>query len=400
MKLADILKEEVKNLMRGRYPVIWIIFCLPLLFTVLFGTVYQQNVVKYVPLVIYDQDQSSLSRTVIQAYGDSERFRIVSQVYTQEDMEQAIYNGTALAGLGIPRDFSKNVKQGTGTDVVLIVNSNNNMFANAAMGAAWEINRSVSVAVSQKLFEGMGQLPDAALKMAYPVRMGIRILNNPTAGYTPFMLSGLMLNGLQIAIMLVAAPLFSRELLRRQYAVSCPAWKIVLGKTIPCWLAAVLSFAICIVTMHYFYAVPLKGDLMDLFVISSAFIFFVIQVIFLFAAFAPNEVMSIQLPLLYIMPGLLYSGLSWPAFHMNEFAVFFAALLPMTYGADNVRDLLLAGYAPALWQDTAYMILFGCICSLLAGCVLSLRRRYTAQEIIAKISPALALRVGRYLKKS
>ena len=49
----------------------------------------------------------------------------------------------------------------------------------------------------------------------------------------------------------------------------------------------------------------------------------------LFAVCSPDEVMSLQEPPLYIMPGLLYSGLSWPDFYMNQLAEVIAFIFPM-----------------------------------------------------------------------
>jgi ABC-2 type transport system permease protein len=72
-------------------------------------------------------------------------------------------------------------------------------------------------------------------------------------------------------------------------------------------------------------------------------------------------------PLLYLMPGLLFSGLSWPQLAMNDLARFFSALMPLTYLADTLRDLLLAGYSPALSKNMAIMFAGGallCLCTI------------------------------------
>lgn len=101
--------------------------------------------------------------------------------------------------------------------MLILVDSANNMFGNAAMTAANEINKTLAVGIASQLLEAGNQLPQAAMSMAYPVRMGIRIINNPTTGYSPFMLAGLTMNGLQIAIMLVICPLVAREFHHRVY---------------------------------------------------------------------------------------------------------------------------------------------------------------------------------------
>ncbi len=374
MKFLQVMRDEGKYLLSGRVPLLLIIFFLPLFFTVLFGVIYQQNVVKHIPTIIYDQDQSSLSRTLVQMYADSERYDIQGYVDTQEEMEQAIADSRAMAAVAIPRDFSKRVKTGAGAEVGLIVNSTNNMFGNAALSSAQEIQRSFSVAVAQKQMEGLGKLPKDAMNMAYPVHLGVRILNNPATGYAPFMLAGLMLNGFQIGLMLAAAPVLVTECLRRRYGKEYPSWLILLAKFVPYWLAAVAAYFLSLLAVVYGFQVPMRGSWLDALVLGGCFAFFVLGVMQIFSACSPGRVMSLQAPMVYIMPGLLYSGLSWPAFDMNELAGDLSLILPISYAGDNLRDILLAGYAPALWHDCGRMLLGGCIGILIGLAVFSLRR--------------------------
>lgn len=84
------------------------------------------------PLVICDEEQSVVSRTIVQAYSDAEKFQLVDQVTRSEDMVDDLNSGKALVGLYIPEDLSKQVKLGNPVPLMLTVNSANNMFGNAA----------------------------------------------------------------------------------------------------------------------------------------------------------------------------------------------------------------------------------------------------------------------------
>ena len=101
-----------------------------------------------------------------------------------------------------------------------------------------------------------------------------------------------------------------------------------------------------------------------------------------FGVCSPNEVMSIQEPLLYIMPGLLYSGLSWPDFYMNRVAEVIAFLFPMRHAADYVRDILLSGYAPQLASQCLQLLGIGLFCFFLGIVGFMLRRRYGTRKMI------------------
>ena len=371
--------QTLHELTHGRFPLAILLVGTPLFFTVILGEVYEKNVVNDIPLVIYDQDQSSLSRQLIQAYGDSERFTIVSYVQTEEDMKNRLATGEALAALEIPEDFSKEVRSGRGKDVLLMVNSANNMFANGALVASKEISRSVSVAVGQRLLEGSNLLPAEAMNAAYPVHMGVRILGNPTNGYSPFMLGGLMLNGLQIGFMVSFAPVLAGELKRKKYA-QCPAFIFILASACAYLFFSMLGYFLSLGLLTAGYAIPFRGSLFQATILGLAFLVFLAGVLSLFSACSPTRELALQAPMVYIMPGTLYGGLSWPSFTRNVAATAYAKLMPMTYAGVTLRDIMLMGYAPDLWQNILIMLAAGLGTGCLAGGIFILRRRHGAKK--------------------
>lgn len=114
----------------------------------------------------------------------------------------------------------------------------------------------------------------------------------------------------------------------------------------------------------------------------TAFCLAVTGIMVLFAVLSPDAVMSIEMPLLYIMPGLLYSGLSWPDFYMSDVAAAIAQIFPMRHAADSIRDILLAGYAPALVSQSLQLLLMGTGAFVLGTAIFALRRRYGMKTVL------------------
>ncbi len=214
MNITDLLRQELRVLFWGRFPAALWLFGVPLLFCLLFGLVYSPKVVKNIPIVVYDQDQTATSRIAVQAFLDSERYDIVAQVTSQEAMEQYLKNHDAVASLVIPPDFSENIKFGRTAQLLIEVNAANLMYANTILSTSQEIVQTLSVGMSQKLLEGVNKLPEQALRLAMPVGFSVRILNNPTLSYSNFILPGMGGNGLQIGIILVASTLLTKEYAR------------------------------------------------------------------------------------------------------------------------------------------------------------------------------------------
>ncbi|WP_371381040.1 ABC transporter permease [Sporomusa aerivorans] len=359
MKLTEITLLELKALFGRKRPAALLLFGIPILYSLLFGYVYRSNVIKNIPTVIYDQDQTATSRALTQAYMDSERYQVVDQVMTQEAMEQSLRENRAQVAISIPPRFAQNIKLGLASEILIVTNSVNNMYANTVISSSQEIIQTFSAATGQKLLEGINQMPASALRSVAPVKLGVRIINNPTTSYTNFMLAGLMANGVQIAILLVAGPLLVREYGRLSRWQTTSSTALVTGKLLACWISALGAFLASLGIIAVFFGVPVRGNPASLILLGSAFTFLVVNISLFFSAIAKNEVSALQTPLLYLMPGLLFSGLSWPQFAMNDFARFFSALMPLTYLADTLRDLTLAGYSPALLKNIAIMFAGG-----------------------------------------
>ena len=374
------MRQEWQKMRQGRVPIVGLIVLVPLLYTVLFGAVYSKNAVTDIPLVILDEDQTTLSRKLVQVYADSEKFTIVHQTNREEDAEEVLQNGTALAALEIPVNFQKDIETGRQPTAAFAVNSANNVFGNVALLASWELNRTFSIAVGQKLLEGINILPGDAMDAAYPIHIGVRILGNPTAGFADFILAGLSANGAQIGLMITVTPLLTILLCQRKYAGES-AGKVMLGRLVPYFAVSFPALLLSLRLSCGLFAVPMRGAWWQVALLSGSFLYFVLGVLMIFSVLSPDAVMAVQMPLFYIMPSILYSGLSWPMESMTAGTRLYAACMPMTYLAGTLRDVMLLGASPDFWLSTGRMLLYGTGCLLLAGGVFSWRWRRQGRSL-------------------
>lgn len=51
---------------------------------------------------------------------------------------------------------------------------------------------------------------------------------------------------------------------------------------------------------------------------------------------------------------------------MSNAAEFFSKLMPISYTGENLRDILLSGYAPNFWQDFKTLIIYALISLVIA----------------------------------
>lgn len=353
-ELQTAFTQELSGTGRFNKTALMLLVLMPLVYTIIFGYTYAANVLNDIPMVVCDLQQSKISRTVITNYDTSDRFTIVKHVNSLEELQECIKSGQAKAGLYIEPDLDKRIKTALPAEVNIIIDATNVVYGSASLVAAEEINLNLLAAGEQKIFERLSYYPDKALKTAYPAAISTRILNNPTNSYTNFMLLGLVCNGIQISLYLYTADTFIKNRSRRW---SFPT-ALLLGKGLAIGITSVTSFIFCLWLAHTIFAVPLRAAWYEFLSLLVAFELLFIALGIFFALAFGRAVNAIQETLLFIMPGLLYSGLSWPNEWVGSLPTYIRALFPITYLAIPLRDLSLQGYSYILKDN---------ICTLLAG---------------------------------
>lgn len=381
MNIFKFAKEESSTFLSIKSKLLYILLLLPLCYTVLLGLVYSKNVMSELPTVIYDQDNSLASRTLINMFDDSDKYQVVAQVQSTEELESLLKNETAMVGVVIPPNFAKDIKLSLGTDVLITVNASNIMYNNVMMSSCQEIIQTFVAGTGEKILEAGNKLPTQALATVMPINIKVRIINNPVTGYNEFMLGGLGINGLQIAILLVVITALNKEYNKKIIIGVKKSLAMVCGKLIPYWVVANFSFLLVVLAVNNIFAVPWRGNFLETLILGSAFSFLLIAICFVFSALFPDPVQAIQMPLLYLMPGLLYSGLSWPDFAMSSLGQAISAVMPLKYVCVSLRDLLLLGYSPTLNSDVLTMFGMGSFLLIIAGVIFYLRNKAVTKEV-------------------
>lgn len=339
-----------------------LLVCLPLIYTILLGAAYSANVLNNIPVVVCDLQQSKISRQVVSNYDTSDRFTVVKHVGTQEELLRAIENGEAKVGLYIEPALDKNIKTAKPAEIGIYIEASNMVYGSASLVASEEINLNLLVSGSQRILERMTYYPDRALRTAYPATYGVRILNNPTHGYCNFMLLGLICNGVQISLFLYAADIFFKN--RRK------DWRfksaLLLGKLLAIEVISGLAFSLSILLAQELFAVPLRGAWYEFLALEAAFIFFFAGLGMMLSLAFPNPILMIQESLLFIMPGMLYSGLSWPNEWLSTLPAYIRVIFPITYLAMPMRDLSLLGWSDLLVKNIGILAGAGLVCFIAA----------------------------------
>lgn len=342
------------------------LFGAPLAYLLLFSLLYGTHTIKAVPLVVYDEDQTQYSRTLIQAFDDSERFQVVDYVISQDEMEQVLHEKEAYAAVHIPKKFSQDAKFGRSSTVLLIADGANILIANTVTTATQEILAGFAKETGAKLSEiNNGQMPTMAANKTAPVEFRLRVLNNPTQSYFLFFVLGLSMAAFQQGIFLAVGASIQNEYQRPGEVSYTHPWALIM-KLFPYWISGTLAFFVTITVAIQLFNIPAKASMLNLFLLALTFTFSAVAFSAFLASICNTELTFTRISIAYTVPAFVLSGYTWPLEAMDMAGIIVSYTFPLSYFSNVVRELMAAGYSPLLYRNSLILLLSGIFLTAMA----------------------------------
>ncbi len=352
--LRAILYKEFIHLRRDP-GTLRIALLIPFMQVFLFGYAVDMNV-KDVKTVVYDLDQRRESRALIQMFENTSYFTVVGEVGSEEALTRALVSGRARAGIRIPPDLSGSLAAGRPVQVQVLIDGSDSTVANQAL----------NVSVSLGLQEALRRAQAAAGISAPAVEIRPRLLFNPDARSTHFIVPGLVGIILQNTTVLLSALAIVRErergTLEQILVTPVRPLALMLGKLLPYAILGFVETVGVLAVMRWVFGVPIVGSLALLLAISWIFLVCALGLGLLISNVADNQAQAIQLAFLVILPSILLSGYVFPRDSIPAFLAWTSYLIPVTYFIEVLRGVILRGAGIAdLWPQALALLVFGAV---------------------------------------
>jgi ABC-2 type transport system permease protein len=146
---------------------------------------------------------------------------------------------------------------------------------------------------------------------------------------------------------------------------------IVVGYLFGFFVFALTQTLIILLFTIYVLDVQYHGDVWQILVFQVAVIAGAVNLGIFISTFARNEFQMTQFIPLIIFPQTFLSGVIWPVEQMPDYLQWLAAVLPLTYAVDGLRDIMLAGKSLLdVGFELSVLVGFAAIMSLLAATTL------------------------------
>lgn len=363
-----ILYKEFLVVLRDPMTLFFMFFP-PLIQIIAFGFALD-NDVKHMAMVVYNEDRTTESRQLIDAFVNTQTFRMAGEVHSVEELATAVRRGQAYVGLQIPPDYTRNLRAGRTATVQVLVDGSSSTTAlqamNTALGVA--LRRSVNL-----LMKETGQ-------RALPVEVRPQVLYNPDMRAPNFFVPGVIGVALQIATVFAAAMSVVRErergTLENLLVSPVSRWGLMLGKLVP-YLCISMTMALFLFTiLRWVFFVPIAGSLLALFVAAFLYIFALLSLGLLISTKAESQNQAMQMSMTVMLPSIFFSGFIFPRETMPGIFYAISTMLPATYFIELMRAIVLRG-AGVLEFGRHLAILAGIGGLLFSLCALRFQRKLT-----------------------
>ena len=354
-QLGAVMTKEAKQVTRD--PSSWIIaVVLPLTFLFLFGYGISLDTT-VVKIAVVREDQGRDAQDLAAALTNSKWFLVVPAV-DRRSGEQLLQDQSVKAVVIIPAQFSRMLHAAdTSAQVQVLVDGaepNTANFVHGYVSAIWS-----GFLAGRAMQQGAAVSP--------PVSVAARYWYNANAESRWFLIPGSMtvimtLLGTLLTSLVIARE-YERGTLEALYATPLTRGQILIGKTLPYFVLAMLSMAVCVLTALLLFRLPLRGSLLTLGLVSAAFLVPALGQGLLISVAMKTQMAAAQLGLMTgYLPAMMLSGFLFDINSMPAWLRPVTYLIPARYMNISLQTVFLAGDVwTVLLPNMLFMLVVGAL---------------------------------------
>jgi ABC-2 type transport system permease protein len=368
--LAIIRKEFIQ--IRRDVRTLAIIIVMPIMQLFLLGYAATTDV-RNIALAVWDQDRSPQSRQLLDAFRSADYFQMRDVVGSEDEYRSLIEKGVVRAALIIPPDYDLRLLEGR-AKVSMVLDGSDATVGGNALSAAKLIGQAYSTKVLSERAAFAGQ---AAL-LEPPLEVRTQVWYNPDLISAYFNIPAVIAMILSFITSMLTATAVVRErergTIEQLIVTPIRSWELVLGKIIPYVLLAFFDVLEVLIIGHYWFKVPIRGDLGLLFLLSGLFVFSGLGIGLLASTIANTQQEAMLAVMMTLLPNVFLSGFFFPIDAMPELLQLVSYAIPLRYYLVIIRALLIKGVgAEALQGPIIALSLFGIL--IMGAAVSRFRKR-------------------------
>jgi len=357
-----IIQKEFKQIFRDKF-LGRAIFMIPIVQMVIL--VYAATFeLKYVNLIIVDQDKSSTSSELIYKYEHNPFFHVQIKDIPESEYEQFLKKGKADIVMVLPYKFEKDLYRNRSAKIQLLVDAVNGSAAQLSLGYCMAVVQDYNRQIAFDLSDVSG------FRQA-SIAIQTRHWYNPYLDYKIFMAPGILVVLVTVIGWLLAGMNLVKEkelgTIEQLNVTPILKYQFLLGKMIPFLIIGLVDLAFGLVIAWLLYDIPLEGSIFTLFLFAFVYLIGVLGLGLFISTVSHTQQQVLFVSYFFMIVFILMSGLFTSVDNMPQWAQVANYLNPMAHFSKVIRMVLLKGSGISdIQRELMIMIGFGFIINSLA----------------------------------
>ncbi len=349
------------------------LFVPPIIQMIVFGYAATFDV-HNVATVILDRDHSQESRELISRFDSSGYFQITQMLEDRAQIGDLIDRGKVTLAIQILPGFAEAMRKRTDASMQVIVDGTN---SNTALIALGYINQIAQTYQQDYQRDYLNRIAPLGTAMIPEVRLQERPWFNEGLEDRMYFVPGTIGTLMMVMVMTLTAFAIVREreigTLEQIMVTPIRPIELILGKTIPYMMIALLDLLIVSLVGVFWFAVPLRGSIVILLAGSLLFIAGVLGLGLFISTISSTQQQAMVVSFFFIQPAITLSGFGFPISAMPVALQWATFADPLRYYLVVLRGTFLKGIGmDALWPQFVGMALFAVI--MLAASAMRFRK--------------------------
>ena len=333
---AKVWLHEMRDMFKDDGALLFVIL-LPLAYPLLYSWIYNNEVVREVPVAVVDNSHSQTSREFVRHVDASPDVRVAAWSNNLEEASRLVARQEVYGIILLPEDFDRQLGRMQQAHVSVYCNMGLMLTYKAIFqtcsAVAADMNSHIQIALSGNPTTREDQLTTHPMQVS-----DVPIFNN-TGGYGNFILPGVLVLIIQQVMLLGIGIAYGTSYEKRRFSRLTPMYerrfglaRIMIGRTMGFFVLFLLIAAwvlLAVPRMFHFVQMLHFSDFL-LFVVPYllACVFFATT----FSFFIRQRENVMLLVVFTSVPFLFMSGVSWPKSNIPEVWQWFSWLFPSTFG--------------------------------------------------------------------
>lgn len=340
------LKKEIYHIIRDVRTLI-ILFGMPIVLVILFGFAITTEI-KNSDIAVFDKSKDQTTLQIINKINSSSYFNVNQYLVNDYDIEKYLRAGKGKAVLIFENNFEISINKKEKYSVMIITDAIDPNSAN-----------TIRTYLSSILNDY--QIKNNLSKNSF-INIETKMLYNPKLEGAFYFVPGVI----TVILMLVSAMMTSITIAREkefgtmELLLVSPLnpFIIVLGKSIPYILLALINAISVLIIGYTIFGMPLTGNLLLLLSQCLLFVLTSLSIGILISTIVSSQQLALMISLVgLMMPTMLLSGFIYPIESMPEILQYLSNIVPARWFIVIIKNIMIKGVGfEAIWKESLILL--------------------------------------------